>query len=77
MRPIVIINPDEPVLLIDHIEKRKGKIVGSYLSFINLNLIVEFGRTAYKEILYILCYFSFRKITVISKNLFFISRYTI
>ncbi len=26
--------------------KKKGKIVGSYLSFINLNLIVECGRTA-------------------------------
>jgi len=25
---------------------KKGKIVGNYLSFINLNLIVEFGRTA-------------------------------
>jgi hypothetical protein len=25
---------------------KKGKIVGSYLSFINLNLIVELGRTA-------------------------------
>jgi len=31
--------------------KKKGKIVGSYLSFINLNLIVEFGRTASVEIL--------------------------
>jgi len=27
--------------------KKKGKIVGSYLSFINLNLIVEFGRMAF------------------------------
>ncbi len=35
-------------------EIKKGKIVGSYLSFINLNLIVEFGRTAIVEILNIL-----------------------
>jgi hypothetical protein len=34
--------------------KKKGKIVGSYLSFINLNLIVEFGRTAIEEIFNIL-----------------------
>jgi len=36
------------------IKKKKGKIVGSYLSFINLNLIVEFGRTAFEEIFNIL-----------------------
>jgi len=34
-------------------EIKKGKIVGNYLSLINLNLIVEFGRTAIVEILYI------------------------
>jgi hypothetical protein len=35
-------------------EIKKGKIVGSYLSFINLNLIVEFGRMAIEEILSII-----------------------
>jgi len=44
-----------------YLNKKKGKIVGSYLSFINLNLIVEFGRTAVEEILNIFCYFSGEK----------------